>query len=183
MTQLLQDWSRGDKAALDALSPIVYNELRRLADSYLRRDRQGHTLQPTALVHEAYLKLVDQQTPDWHSRTHFFAFAAKVMRNILVDHARAHRAAKRGGGAAKVPLLEAVSFSEERSAELVALDDALNALADFDERKCKIIELRYFGGLTEEETAKALGISAVTVRRDTRAAEMWLYREMKRDQS
>jgi len=180
VTRLLQDWRNGDKAALTQLTPIVYSELRRLADSYLRRDRGGHTLQPTALVHEAYLKLVDHAKPDWRSRTHFFAFAAKVMRNLLVDHARAHRAAKRGGGAQKAPLLEALSFSEERSAELVALDDSLNELAKFDERKARIIELRYFGGLTEEETGQMLGISAVTVRRDTRAAELWLYREMRR---
>jgi RNA polymerase sigma-70 factor, ECF subfamily len=179
VTRLLQDWSRGDRHAFEQLTPIVYSELRRLADCYLRRDRSGHTLQPTALVHEAYLKLIDQNQPDWRSKTHFFAFAAKVMRNLLVDHARAHRAAKRGGGAVKVPLLEALSFSVERSEDLVALDEALNRLAEFDDRKARIIEFRYFGGLTEEETAQILGISAVTVRRDTRAAELWLYRDMK----
>ena len=178
ITELLLDLSRGNKAALDQLTPLVYQELRQLANSYLRRERSDHTLQPTALIHEAYLRLIDQSMPEWQSRAHFFGVAAQLMRQILVDHARGHKAAKRGGGGKKVTLDEAVIFSEERAADLVALDDALNELAKFDERKCRVIELRFFGGLSIEETAQALSISVATVGRELRLAEAWLHRQM-----
>ena len=180
MTQLLIDWGNGNKEALDKLTPIVYSELHKLAESYLRRERNAATLQPTALVHEAYIRLVAQDLPDWQSRAHFFGVAAQLMRQILVDNARKHRSEKRGGGAAKVPLTEALSFTPERSSDVIALDDALTALAAVDERKCKIIELRFFGGLSVEETAQALGISVATIGREQRLAEAWLHREMSR---
>src|SRR5438477_4437143 len=180
VTQLLIDWGNGNKEALDKLTPIVYAELHKLAESYLRRERNAATLQPTALVHEAYIRLVAQDLPDWQSRAHFFGVAAQLMRQILVDNARRHRSEKRGGGAAKVPLSEALSFTPERSSDVIALDDALTALAAVDERKCKIIELRFFGGLSVEETAQALGISVATIGREQRLAEAWLHREMSR---
>jgi RNA polymerase sigma factor (TIGR02999 family) len=180
VTQLLIDWGNGDKEALDKLTPIVYSELHKLAESYLRRERNAATLQPTALVHEAYIRLVAQNLPDWQSRAHFFGVAAQLMRQILVDNARRHRSEKRGGGAAKVPLTEALSFTPERSSDVIALDDALKSLAAVDERKCKVIELRFFGGLSVEETAQALGISVATVGREQRMAEAWLHREMSR---
>jgi len=178
VTQLLLDWSRGEKAALERLLPAVYDELRRMAAGLLRRERPDHTLQPTALVHEAYLKLVDQTRVEWENRAQFFALSAQVMRNILVDHARKNLAEKRGGGAQKITLEMVISEAGQRSAELVALDEALQELAEFDERKSKIIELRYFGGLSLEEIASVLGISIATIRRDMRLAEAWLYREM-----
>lgn len=178
VTQLLVEWGNGSKAALDALTPIIYDELRKLARSYLSRERAGLTIQPTALVNEAYIRLVAQDLPDWESRSHFFGVAAQLMRQILVDHARKHRSQKRGGGAAKVPLNEAVSFAPDRGAGIVALDDALNELAKFDERKSKVIELRFFGGLSIEETAQALGISIATVGREQRMAEAWLHKAM-----
>ena len=180
VTQLLVDWGHGNKEALDKLTPIVYAELHKLAESYLRRERDAATLQPTALVHEAYIRLVAQDLPDWQSRAHFFGVAAQLMRQILVDNARKHRSAKRGGGAAKVPLTEALSFTPERSSDVIALDDALKALAEVDERKCKVIELRFFGGLSVEETAQALGVSVATIGREQRLAEAWLHREMSR---
>lgn len=180
VTRMLQNWRAGDAAALDELLPLVYDELRRLADGYLRRERDGHTLQATALVHEAYLKLIDQQHLNWQNRAHFFGVAAQVMRHILVDHARAHRADKRGGGEAPLALDEAIAVSHERAADLIALDDALTGLAGIDPRKARIVELRCFGGLTEEETGEALGISVATVRRELRLAEAWLYREIRR---
>ena len=176
VTGLLVQWANGNKNALDALTPLVYKELRRLAASHLRRERKSHTLQPTALVHEAYLRLVDQKNPNWQNRSHFFGVAARLMRQILVDHARSRHAGKRA--AARVSLEEAVSFQRERSRDLVALDSSLNALEKLDPRKCKAIELRYFGGLSMDEIAKTLDISAVTVRRDLRMAEAWLHREM-----
>jgi RNA polymerase sigma-70 factor, ECF subfamily len=176
LTQLLGEWSSGNQQALDALIPLVYAELRQLAASYLRKERRDHTLQPTALVHEAYLRLVDQKNPTWQNRSHFFGVAAPLMRQILVDHARRRQAAKRTGR--KVSLQEAVSFSRERSADLVTLDDALNALEKLDPRKCKAVELRYFGGLSMDDIAQALEVSPVTVRRDLRMAEVWLCREM-----
>jgi RNA polymerase sigma-70 factor (ECF subfamily) len=178
VTQLLLDWKRGNSTALEQLTPLVYRELHRLAESYLRRERPGHTLQPTALIHEAYLRMVDQSPPQWENRSHFFGVAARLMRQILVDYARSHRAAKRGSGEEKVSLEEAVVFSKDRPATLVALDDALTALAAFDERKCQVIELRYFGGLSVEETAEAVGISVSAVGRELRLAEAWLHREM-----
>lgn len=177
ITRLLMDWtSKGDEAALEALTPVVYGELRKLALSYLRRERSDHTLQPTALIHEAYLRLVDQNVPEWRSRSHFFGVAAQLMRQILVDHARARSAAKRGGGEAKLSLDQGFQYSEERSDQLVALDDALTDLAKLDPRKSKVVELRYFGGLSVEETAEALGISVATVGRELRFAEAWLHK-------
>ena len=177
VTRLLAEWAKGRPRALEDLTPLVYRELRRLAASYLRRERQGHTLQPTALVHEAYMRLLEQSKPTWQSRSHFYGVAARLMRQILVDHARRKHAGKRAGQ--QVSLDEAVSFADDRSHQLVALDAALNALEKIDPRKCKAIELRYFGGLSMEETSQALGVSEVTVRRDMRMAEAWLNNEMK----
>lgn len=178
VTLLLAAWANGNQRALDELTPLVYKELRQLAASYLRKERQGHTLQPTALVHEAYLRLVDQKKPSWQSRSHFFGVAAHLMRQILVDHARRRHAGKRAGSKVRVPLEEAVSFQSERSRELVALDSSLDALEKLDPRKSKAVELRYFGGLSMEEIADVMDISAVTVRRDLRMAEAWLHQEM-----
>jgi RNA polymerase sigma factor (TIGR02999 family) len=178
ITHLLRRWSQGDRAALDQLMPSVYQELRKVADGYLRQERPNHTLQPTALINEAYLRLVKQDFPEWQSRRHFYGVAAQLMRQILVEHARARAADKRGGGARTYSLDEALSFSAEKAAELVALDDALVALARFDERKVRIIELRYFGGLSLEETAEALGVSVATVGNEMRVARAWLRREM-----
>lgn len=182
ITQLLHDWERGDQDALARLMPVVYRELRKLASGYLRGERTGHTLQPTALIHEAYLRLVDQKLPAWQNRAHFYGVAAQLMRQILVEHARARVAAKRGGGGERIELEEIVGLPVARAVELVALDDALNSLAGFDQRKARVIELRFFGGLTEEETAQALGISVATVRRDLRLAEAWLRRELDNDE-
>jgi RNA polymerase sigma-70 factor, ECF subfamily len=178
ITRLLHDWRGGKKAALDELTPLVYQELHRLAASYLRRDRPDHTLQPTALIHEAYMRMVSQDMPDWKSRTHFFGVAAHLMRQILVDHARKYHAAKRGEGKKKVALEDAVIFSEEKSTDLMLLDDALTKLSGVDPRKCEVLEMRYFGGLSVQETAEALGISVATVGRDLRMAEAWLRREL-----
>jgi RNA polymerase sigma-70 factor, ECF subfamily len=172
VTLLLAEWAKGNQKALDELTPLVYKELRQLAAAYLRRERLGHTLQPTALVHEAYLRLVDQSCPDWENRSHFYGVAARLMRQILVDHARRKQAGKRGGF--KVPLEQAVSFREDRVEDLVALDAGLTALEKIDPRKCKAVELRHFGGLSMEELAKTLGVSAETARRDLRMAEAWL---------
>ena len=177
VTRRLRAWANGEESELEALTPLVYTELRRLAESYLRRERPGHTLQPTALVNEAYLRLVDQSLPDWENRSHFYGIAARLMRQILVDHARSRRAGKRA--ASKVPLEELVGLPHERSADLVALDAALQALEKIDARKCKVVDLRYFGGFSMQEIARALDISPITVRRDLRAAEAWLYREMR----
>jgi len=176
VTDLLVQWVNGNKEALDDLTPLVYKELRRLAASHLRKERKSHTLQPTALVHEAYLRLVDQKNPNWQNRSHFFGVAARLMRQILVDHARRRQADKRA--ARNVSLEEAVSFHRERGRDLVALDSSLNALEKLDPRKCKAVELRYFGGLSMNEIGQTLGVSAVTVRRDLRMAEAWLHREM-----
>jgi RNA polymerase sigma-70 factor (ECF subfamily) len=178
LTRLLTEWVRGNQNALDDLTPLVYRELRQLAASYLRKEREGHTLQPTALVHEAYLRLVDQKSPTWQDRSHFFGVAARLMRQILVDHARRRKAGKRAGSRVKVSLDEALTFQQERSRDLVALDIGLSALEKLDPRKCKAVELRYFGGLSLEEIAQALDVSAVTVRRDLRMAEAWLRHEM-----
>jgi len=176
VTQLLAQWANGDKQALDDLTPLVYKELRRLAASHLRKERKSHTLQPTALVHEAYLRLVDQKNPNWQNRSHFFGVASQLMRRILVDHARKRQADKRAGQ--RVSLEEAVSFQRERSRELLALDSGLTALEKLDPRKCRAVELRYFGGLSMDEIAQTMDVSAVTVRRDLRLAEAWLNREM-----
>ena len=172
VTELLVQWANGDEHALNQLTPIVYKELRKLAAAYLRKEQQGHTLEPTALVHEAYLRLVDQKKPDFKNRSHFFGVAARLMRQILVDHARKRHAAKRA--AVSVPLDFAVSFGKEQSTDLLALDRGLNALERFDPRKCKTVELRYFVGLSMEEIAQALKVSEITVRRDLRVAEAWL---------
>src|SRR6267143_384725 len=178
VTQLLIDWSRGDQAALDSLMPLVYEELRRLAHRYMRRERVGHTLQTTALINEAYLRLIEQQQVQWHNRAHFFAISAQLMRRILVDHARSRGYQKRGGGVPKVTLDEALMGPQEKGQDLVALDDALNALVGVDPRKSKVVELRFFGGLSVEETAEVLKVSPDTVLRDWRLAKAWLTREM-----
>jgi RNA polymerase sigma factor (TIGR02999 family) len=179
VTKLLEDWSQGNEAALEQLTPLVYSDLHQRARSYLRHERPDHTLQPTALIHEAYLRLVNECPPEWNGRAHFFAVASRVMRQILVDHARRHHAGKRGGGAAKVSLDEALTPAQSESADLMALDEALSKLAVFDERKCKIVEMRYFGGCSVEETAQALGIAGITVMREMRLAEAWLRRSMR----
>jgi RNA polymerase sigma-70 factor (ECF subfamily) len=178
VTRLLFEWKGGNQAAIEALTPLVYNELRRLASHYLANERSAQTLQPTALVHEAYVRLVSQDHPDWESRAHFFGVAAHLMRQILVDNARKHKSQKRGAGIANLPLEETLGFAPERSAAVIALDDALTALAQLDHRQAKVIELRYFGGFNVEETARALGISVATVGRDQRVAEAWLHREL-----
>jgi RNA polymerase sigma factor (TIGR02999 family) len=185
ITQLLQGWRSGDRRSLDALLPIVYNELRRLAHYQLRQERPDHTLQSAALVHEAYVRLVGLNPPQWESRSHFFAIAAQQMRQILVDYARRRRAEKRGGGEETVSLEDTSELSSKKTRDLdvVALDDALNALAQVDERKARVVELRFFGGLTFEETAEVLKVSAVTVSRDWSTARAWLHREMNRETS
>jgi RNA polymerase sigma factor (TIGR02999 family) len=180
VTRLLVRLTDGDRGVLDELLPVVYGELRKLASSYLRRERVGHTLQPTALVHEAYMRLVDQTQVQWQNRAHFFGVAAQMMRRILVDHARAHEAEKRGGEFQKLSLDENIDVSGERDVNLVALDDALNLLADVDPQKSKIVELRFFGGLSVEETAEVLGVSAPTVKRQWRMAKAWLYGQVNR---
>ena len=179
ITRLLLNWSQGDRAALDRLVPLVYDELRRLARHFMRREREGHTLQTTALVNEAYLRLIDQRSVRWQNRAHFFAIAAQLMRRILVDHARSRRYAKRGGDARQVSFDEAAIVSRERSAELVAIDDALTDLAAHDPRKSQIVELRFFGGLNIKETAEVMGISPTTVQREWRSAKAWLYQAIR----
>jgi len=181
VTRLLLAWTNGEETALEQLMPLLYEELRRMAESYLRREPSGLTLQPTALVHEAYLRLVAQHLPDWQNRSHFFGVASQLMRQILVDRARVRRAAKRGGDVRKVSLEDTVSFAPKHSRELLALDDALNGLAHIDPRKCRVIELRFFGGLDIDETARVLNISSATVGRELRVAKAWLYREMKKE--
>jgi RNA polymerase sigma factor (TIGR02999 family) len=176
VTRLLAEWRKGNQQALEELTPLVYRELRQLAASCLRRERHGHTLQPTAVVHEAYLRLVDQKHPTWQNRSHFFGVAARLMRQILVDHARKKQAGKRAG--MRVSLQEAVSLQHERSRDLVALDSGLGELEKIDPRKCKVVELRYFGGLSMDEIAQALDVSPVTVRRDLRMAEAWLHHQI-----
>ena len=179
LTGLLLEWREGDKAALDRLTPLVYDELRRIAHRYVQRERDGHTLQTTALVNEAYLRLAAQQKVDWQNRAHFFAVTAQVMRHILIDHARRLRYAKHGGEVQQIPIADAAEMSMQRASELIALEEALYALAQFDQRKSQVVELRYFGGLSLEETAEVLQISLMTVRRDWRAAKAWLYRRLK----
>ncbi len=178
VTLLLHQVKTGGSGAEERLIELVYSELRRLAGNYLRKESPDHSLQPTALVHEAYLRLTGMESVDWQSRSHFFAVSAKLMRNILVDHARAHHADKRGDGFQIVGLDEAFLPAPERGPQILALDDALNRLAEFDPRQCNIIELRFFAGLNEEEIGRLLGISARTVKRDWRAAKAWLYREL-----
>jgi RNA polymerase sigma factor (TIGR02999 family) len=177
LTELLIEWREGDKAALDKLTPLVYDELRRIAHRYVRRERDGHTLQTTALVNEAYLRLAGTKSIEWQNRSHFFAVTAQVMRNVLIDHARRRLYAKRGGHAQQVPIDDVpLEMSEQRADELVGLDEALSDLAKIDLRKARVVELRYFGGLSLEETAEVLEISLMTVRRDWRAAKAWLYK-------
>jgi RNA polymerase sigma factor (TIGR02999 family) len=174
VTLLLSDWKNGDALALERLFPVVYGELQRLAAAYIRRERVNHTLQPTALIHEAYLRLVDQRLPDWRSRAHFFGVAARVMRQVLVDSARSHRADKRGGGV-NISLDDVVVSASERPQAIVALDEGIAELEKIDPRKSKVIEMRHFGGLTNAEMAEALGVSVPTVVRDLRFAQAWLH--------
>src|SRR5262245_25927466 len=178
VTQLLLDWRNGDQTALGRLMPVVYEELRRIAGHYMRNERQEHTLQTSALVNEACLRLVDHENIEWQNRAHFFGVAAQAMRRVLVNYARTSNYQKRGGGARQVSLDEAATVAEEHAAEMIALDDALNELARIDPRKRRVVELRYFGGLSVEETAEALGVSIQTVGRDWGTAKAWLLREM-----
>lgn len=178
VTELLREWAGRDAPPPEDLMSVVYEELRRLARAHLSRERGDHTLQPSALVHEAYLRLIDQRQANWQNRAQFFAIAAQLMRRILVDHARAHTAAKRGGHAEHFPLDGVEISPEARAAELVALDAALENLARIDQRKSRIVELRFFGGLTVEETADAMGLNSATVRRDWTFAKAWLYRRL-----
>ena len=178
VTEMLNDWRNGDQEALDRLIPLVYDELRRQAAGYLRRERPGHTLPSAALIHEAYLRLINQQNIEWNSRAHFFAMAARLMRQILVDHARKRLAAKRGGSDIRVSLEEGMAVSQGRTVDLVALDEALTRLAAIDPQQSRIVELRYFSQLSVEETAEALGISPRTVKRDWNVAKAWLRQQI-----
>jgi RNA polymerase sigma factor (TIGR02999 family) len=178
ITEILRSWSDGDADAADRLFALVYDELRRLARSYLQREDSAHTLQPTALVNEAYLRLIDQTRVNWQNRSHFYGIAAQMMRRILVDHARAHATGKRGGAAERLSLEDAVIAPEQNATDLVELDEALTNLAKFDERKSRVVELLYFGGLERKEAALVLGVSEKTVLRDWQMARMWLYREL-----
>lgn len=181
ITKLLHGWEGGDRAALDALVPVVYKELRRLAHCELRKERPGHTLQSAALVHEAYFRLIGRELPQWEGRTHFFAIAAQLMRQILVDYARRRRASKRGSGAYMLELDDVLSVAQGKDdVDLVAIDDALNTLAEVDPRQCRVVELRFFAGLSLEETSEAMGIATATVQRDWTAARAWLHREISR---
>jgi RNA polymerase sigma factor (TIGR02999 family) len=183
ITAILSEWNSGNVSALNELAPLVYDELRRLAARELRRERPGHTLQSTALVHEAYLKLVDQNRVHWQNRQHFFATAAKVIRYILVSYARGHNSSKRGGGCTKLLFEESMASASRRTVDLERLDDSLEALAQIDPQQERIVELRFFGGLSIDETAEVLGISASTVARDWNLARAWLHRELSRSAS
>jgi len=178
ITQLLKQWQEGDSGALESLMPLVYAELKRLAGSYLRRERPNHTLQSAALVNEAYLRLVDQNQTQWQNKAHFFGIAAQMMRRILADHARGHNAAKRGAGIPKLELDEAMAHAQARNVNLLALEEALQKLENLDPQQGKIVELRFFGGLSIEDTANVLGISPATVKRDWSIARAWLFREL-----
>ena len=179
ITQLLVDWGKGDQAALEKLMPLVYSELRRLASNYLRRERAGHTLQPTALVNEAYLKLIDQRNAKWQNRAHFFGISAQLMRRILVDHARQHQAVKRGGsGQQRVSITTVEKLAKEPEIDLLALNEALDELARMDPQQSQIVELKFFGGLSIEEIAEVLGIGHATVERDWKMARAWLRRQL-----
>jgi RNA polymerase sigma factor (TIGR02999 family) len=178
ITQLLQKWQEGNNEALETLMPLVYAELKRLAGSYLRRERPDHTLQSAALVNEAYLRLVDQTQTQWQNKAHFFGIAAQMMRRILADHARGHNAAKRGAGMPELELNEAVAQAQTKSVDLLDLEEALQKLEKLDAQQGKIVELRFFGGLSIEDTANVLGISPATVKRDWAAARAWLFREV-----
>jgi RNA polymerase sigma factor (TIGR02999 family) len=179
VTQLLVDWTKGDQKALDKLMPLVYNELRRLAGNYLRRERQNHTLQPTALVNEAYLKLIDQKNARWQNRAQFYGVAAQLMRRILVDHARQHQAAKRGGSdQQRLSITSAETIIKQPELDFLALNEALNELAELDAQQSRIVELKFFGGLSIEETAEVLGVGHATVERDWKMARAWLRRKL-----
>jgi RNA polymerase sigma factor (TIGR02999 family) len=178
ITQLLAEWSDGNQSALDELYPLVYEELHRLARRYMSRERKGHTLQTTALINEAYVRLVDQRNVHWANRSHFFAISAQIMRRILIDHARRHAYAKRGGGAQQVSLEEVAIVANEKSAEIIRLDEALTTLAKMDPRRCHVVELRYFGGLSNEEIAGVLNVSENTVTRDWNLARAWLHQQL-----
>ena len=178
ITELLEQWSGGNQTALDKLYPLVYEELRRLARSYMKREPKGHTLQTTALINEAYVRIVDQKSVHWQNRSHFFAISAQIMRRILVDHARRYLHAKRGGGARRVSLDEAMIVAAERSEEVLMLDEALSNLARMDPRRCQVVELRYFAGLNNQEIASVLHISENTVMRDRNLARAWLYQQL-----
>lgn len=180
LTQLLQSWSHGNRQAMADLLPLVYDELRRLASSYMRFEAPGHTLQATALVHEAYMKLTQQRAVNWQSRAHFFGIAAQMIRRILVDHIRATRAQKRGSGFSALSLDEAIGVPEKRNWEILALDDALKTLAKVDPQQARIVELRFFAGLSIDETASVVGVSPATVKRDWVSAKAWLFRELSR---
>jgi len=180
VSRLLRAWSSGDEAALQTLIPLVYEELHRIARRYMGREREGHTLQTSALVNEAYLRLVDWKNVEWQNRAHFFAVSAQMMRRILVDFARDRRYLKRGGGALQVSLAEAAGMTSQRGTDLVALDDALNSLAVMDKRKSQVVELRFFGGLSVEETAEVLKVSPETIMRDWRLAKVRLLRELEK---
>ncbi len=180
VTELLVRWRGGDKAALDSLMPLVYAELRRIANHYLRAERSDHTLQSTALVHEAYMRLTQQDLPQWQNRAHFFAVAAQLMRQILVDHARTHRASKRGGNLYKLALDDAEDHAVVQDVDVVALDDALKSLANMDAQQSRVVELKFFAGLSVDDTAEVLGISPSTVKRDWTTARAWLFRELNR---
>lgn len=178
VTQLLRQWRNGDNEALEQLTPLVYEELHRLAHRYIQRERAGHTLQTTALLNEAYVRLVEQTDVDWENRAHFFGVAAQIMRHILVDYARQHMSAKRGGEVQKFSLQEELVISRERAAELIALDDAMHALSKIYPRRSRVVELRYFGGLNNKEASELLNVSEATIERDWRFAKAWLYREL-----
>jgi RNA polymerase sigma-70 factor (ECF subfamily) len=178
ITQLLAEWSDGNQSALDELYPLVYEELHRLARRYMSRERKGHTLQTTALINEAYVRLVDQRNVHWANRSHFFAISAQIMRRILIDHARRHAYAKRGGGAQQVSLEEVAIVANEKSAEIIRLDEALTTLAKMDPRRCHVVELGYFGGLSNEEIAGVLNVSENTVTRDWNLARAWLHQQL-----
>jgi RNA polymerase sigma factor (TIGR02999 family) len=179
VTQLLSEWSGGNRAALDTLLPLVYDELRRIARNHLRRENAGHTLQTTALVHEAFIRLIDQRDISWQNRAHFFAIAAKMMRRVLVNYAETKHAEKRGGPhAQRIELDDALAFCEQRNLDLLALDEALKKLGEIDEQLCQIVELKFFGGLTNEEVAEVLKISLATVKREWSTAKTWLLREL-----
>jgi RNA polymerase sigma-70 factor, ECF subfamily len=181
VTEILAAFRDGDQDALESLVPLVYAELRKIAARYLRGERPGHTLQPTALVNEAYVKLVDREDASWENRAHFLGCAATIMRNILVDHARARRASKRGGGRANITLDDSVAISDERAVDFLALDEALEGLAKLNADQARVVELRYFGGLSIDETAETMGLSSATVRRHWTVARLWLRRELQRD--
>jgi RNA polymerase sigma factor (TIGR02999 family) len=181
VTQLLIDWSNGDKSALDKLVPVVEQELRRLAHHYMRGERQGHTLQTTALVNEAFVRLANRKRVQWQNRAHFFGISAQLMRTILVDHARSHATAKRGGGAEKLELNDALVVSQQKAADVIALDEALKELELIDPRQSRIVELRFFGGLTVEEAAEVLCVSPITIKREWSSAKSWLYRRLAKE--